>query len=137
MASSWCGGATAWWLTRIHRSGVRAPLGSPCIVLEQDMFTPITQVMPRKRWLHPNMTDKLFTGTLSIKQTKISWKELPTRLTICFLVMSICNFCCFQFWSLRLITQAPAHWLPFTFQQNEFIDNKIATCLQRCENIII
>ena len=27
-------------------------------------------VIPKKLWLSPNMTEKLFTGTLSIKQTK-------------------------------------------------------------------
>ena len=31
---------------------------------------PKVLVIPRKRWLHPNMTEKLFTWTLSIKQTK-------------------------------------------------------------------
>ena len=56
-------------------SGVRAPLGSPCCVLEQDIFTPPPSpkkvlVIPRKRWLRPNMTEKLLTGTLSIKQKK-------------------------------------------------------------------
>ena len=57
--------------------GVRAPLGSPCCVLEQDIFThppppPKKKVLiiPRKRWLRPNMTEKLFTGTLSIKKKK-------------------------------------------------------------------
>ena len=29
-------------------------------------------VIPRKRWLHPNMTEKLFTGTLSIKPNQNS-----------------------------------------------------------------
>ena len=58
----------AWWLTpRTPDSevGVRAPLGSTCCVLDQVL------VIPRKRWLRPNMTEKLFTGTLSIKQTKV------------------------------------------------------------------
>ena len=37
------GGAVAWWLTPRTPDpevGVRAPLGSPCCVLEQDIFTP-------------------------------------------------------------------------------------------------
>ena len=59
-------------------------------------------------------------------------KELLMRLTICFLVISISNFGCFPFWRLLLITPAPVHCLPFTFQQNQ-----IETCLQRCEKIII
>ena len=45
-------------------------------------------------------------------------KELLIRLTLCFLVMSICNFGHFPFWYLLLITPAPGHCLPFTFQQN-------------------
>ena len=57
------------------RLGVRAPLWSPCCVLEQDIFTPQKiLVIPRKGWLRPSMTEKLFTGTLSSKpnQTKTS-----------------------------------------------------------------
>ena len=53
---------------RIQSSEVRAPLESPYCVLEQDIFTPQeVLVIHRKRWLHPNMTEKLFTGMLSIK----------------------------------------------------------------------
>ena len=41
----------------------------PCCVLEQGTFTPQkVLVIPRKRWLRPNMTEKLFTGTLRINQ---------------------------------------------------------------------
>ena len=44
----------------------------PCCVLEQDTFTPQkVLVIPRKRWLRPNMTEKLFTGTLRINQPTI------------------------------------------------------------------
>ena len=60
------------------------------------------------------------------------WKELLIRLTICFFVISISNFCCFPCWCLLLIKPAPVHCLPFTFQQNQF-----ESCLQRCEKIII
>ena len=71
----------AWWLTPRTPDpevGVRATLGSPFCVLEQDIFTPPPQkkkkkkkkkkilVIPRKRWLRAIMT-KNFTGTLSIK----------------------------------------------------------------------
>ena len=72
------GGAEAWWLTpRTPEVGVRAPLGSPCCVIEQDIFTPPPKllVIPKKRWLRTNMNEILFTGTLSIKQTKT---EKPT-----------------------------------------------------------
>ena len=41
----------------------------PCCVLEQGTFTPQkVLVIPRKRWLRPSMTEKLFTGTLRINQ---------------------------------------------------------------------
>ena len=41
----------------------------PCCVLEQGTFTPQkVLVIHRKRWLHPNMTEKLLTGTLRINQ---------------------------------------------------------------------
>ena len=41
----------------------------PCCVLEQGTFTPQkVLVIPSKRWLRPNMTEKLFTGTLRINQ---------------------------------------------------------------------
>ena len=47
----------------------------PCCVLEQCTFTPQkVLVIPRKRWLRPNMTEKLFTGTLRINQ--------PTNLLV-------------------------------------------------------
>ena len=46
--------------------GVRSLLSSPCCVLEQDTFTSQNVlVIPRKRWLRPDMTEKLFTGMLS------------------------------------------------------------------------
>ena len=48
----------------------------PVFVLEQGTFTsPKVLVIPRKRWLRPNMTEKLFTGTLRINQ--------PTKLHYC------------------------------------------------------
>ena len=68
------GGAVAWWLTP------RTPdPGLLCCVLEQDIFTPPPKVLviPRKRWLRPIMTEKLFTRTLSIKpnQNQILFDE--------------------------------------------------------------
>ena len=59
---------------RIQRLGVRAPLGLPSCVLEQDIYTPKVLVIHRKRWLRPDMTEKVFTGTLCIKQTKCTEK---------------------------------------------------------------
>ena len=57
-----------------HRApvvGVRSSLGSPCCVLEQDTFTSQkVLIIPRKRSLRPDMTVKLFTGTLNKNKTK-------------------------------------------------------------------
>ena len=49
------------------------PHSGRCVVsLEQDTFTSQkVLVIPRKRWLHPDMTEKLFTGTLSKNENKI------------------------------------------------------------------
>ena len=46
--------------------------GRRVVSLSKTYLPPKVLVIPRKRWLHPNMTEKLFTGTLSIKpnQTK-------------------------------------------------------------------
>ena len=44
------GSAVAWWL------------------MPQTLYSPKVLVIPRKRWLHPIMTEKLFTGTLRINQ---------------------------------------------------------------------
>ena len=78
---------------RIQRLGVRAPLGSPCCVLEQDIFCPKkVLVIPWKGWLHPNITEKLLTGTLSIKPNQKPFycgiwlnKRMSTRYSVmCF-----------------------------------------------------
>ena len=72
------GSAVAWWLmpqTPDPEVGGSSPTWvKPCCVLEQGTFTPQkVLVIPRKRWLRPNMTEKLFTGTLTINQ--------PTKVT--------------------------------------------------------
>ena len=44
---------------------------SHVVSLSKDTFTPRkVLVIPRKRWLHPDMTEKLFTGMLSLNKTK-------------------------------------------------------------------
>ena len=49
--------------------GSSPTLAKQCCVLEQGTFTPKkVLVIPRKGWLHPNMTEKLFTGSLRINQ---------------------------------------------------------------------
>ena len=51
--------------------GDRPSIGLPCCVLEQDTFTSQkVLVIPRKRWLRPDMTEILFTGTLNKNETK-------------------------------------------------------------------
>ena len=42
------------------------------VSLSKDTFTlrKVTLVIPRKRWLRPDMIEKLFTGTLSLNKTK-------------------------------------------------------------------
>ena len=67
------GSAVAWWLmprTPDPEVGGSSPTRvKPCCVLEQGIFTPQkVLVIPRKRWLCPNMTEKVFTGTLRINQ---------------------------------------------------------------------
>ena len=46
---------------------VPSPLGSPCCFLE--IYSPKVLVIPRKRWLRSNMTEKLFTGTQNANKT--------------------------------------------------------------------
>ena len=54
-----------------------------CCVLEQDTFTPrIVLMIPRKRWLRPDMTEKLFTGTLSINKSLASSMIIQTLMHI-------------------------------------------------------
>ena len=36
-------------------------------------YPPKVLVIPKKQWLRPNMTEKLFTGMLSIKKQNQSW----------------------------------------------------------------
>ena len=53
-------------------SGVRFSLGSPCCVIEQDKFTSQkVLIIPRKRWLRPDITEKLFTWTINKNETKM------------------------------------------------------------------
>ena len=68
------GSAVAWWLmprTPDPEVGGSSPTRvKPCCVLEQGTYTPQkVLVIPRKRWLCPNMNGKLFTGTLRINQS--------------------------------------------------------------------
>ena len=41
--------------------------GRRVVSLSKTYLPPKVLVIPRKRWLRPNMTEKLFTGTLNIK----------------------------------------------------------------------
>ena len=67
------GSAVAWWLMPRTPDpevwGSSPTLVKPCCVLEQGTFAPRkVLVIPRKQWLRPNMTEKLFTGMLRINQ---------------------------------------------------------------------
>ena len=77
------GSAVAQWLSvglRSQRLGVRN-LPLPCYVLEQDPLLPKVLVIPRKRWLSPDMTEKLLTGTLSLN-TNLSIESLLLGLQV-------------------------------------------------------
>ena len=68
------------WLSgRVSDSGARGPgsrLPPPCCVLEQDTLLPeSTGLLPRKRWLRHDMTEKLLTGTLSLNTTSHEKKD--------------------------------------------------------------
>ena len=83
------GSPVAWWLmprTPDREIGGSSPTRvTPCCVLEQGIFTP---QIPRKRWLRPNMTEKLFTGTLRINQST----NLENNMFVCCLVFTDPNF---------------------------------------------
>ena len=54
-------------------------------MFEQDtLYSPKVLVIPRKQWLHPNMTEKLFTGTLSKKR-----EETKTMLVLLLCVSNV------------------------------------------------
>ena len=89
----------AWWLmprTPDPEVGGSSPTRvKPCCVLEQGTFTPQkVLVIPRKRWLRPNMTEKLFTGTLRINQptkTHLGCPKYERDNSIVCYVICICN----------------------------------------------
>ena len=53
----------------------------PCA---RDIYSPKVLVIPRNRWLHLNMTKKLFTGTLNKNQNKT--KPLCVRHSLTLLL---------------------------------------------------
>ena len=65
-----------WWPSgRVSDSGARGwgftTYLRRVVSLSKDAFTPRkVMVIPRKRWLRPDMTEKLLTGTLSINTNK-------------------------------------------------------------------
>ena len=85
----------------------------PCFVLEQGTFTPQkVLVIPRKRWLRPNMTEKLFTGTLRINQ--------PT------------NHFGFKSGIWLLIVPVPVYCFSITFSRCGSRSNSWIHCAERC-----
>ena len=84
-------GAVAWWLmprTPDPEIGGSSPTRvKPCCVLEQGTFTPQkVLVIPRKQWLRPNMTEKLFIGTLRINQQPGGVAKQITACAFCLTV---------------------------------------------------
>ena len=66
-----------------ERSWVRSSLRSACCILEQDTFTSQkVLVIPRKRWLCPDMTEKLLTGTQSLNPNKQQNKITTNIFTV-------------------------------------------------------
>ena len=95
------GSAVAWWLmprTPDQKVGVSSPTRvKPCFVLEQGTFTlQKVLVIPRKRRLRPNMTEKLFTWTLRINQPTI-YDDPDLKLFI-LLGLERTSFICYFFW---------------------------------------
>ena len=81
----------AWWLmprTPDPEAGGSSPTRvKQCCVLEQGTFTPQkVLIIPRKRWLRPNMTEKLFTGTLRINQPTNQQTKVLIRLHVSLLL---------------------------------------------------
>ena len=104
---------TRWRSGRASDSESRSPEFDPhrrrrVASLSKIHYFPTVLVKPRKRWLHPNMTEKLLTGTLSLntnKQTKFQasshlrtyspvWSELvgTSKDFLCH------NFCLLMTW---------------------------------------
>ena len=54
--------------------------------LARRIYSPKVLVIPRKRWLRPNITEKLFTGTLRISQPTNS-----VSLCACFAAKTLHN----------------------------------------------
>ena len=55
----------------------------PSCVLEQGTFTPQkVLVIPRKRWLRPNLTEKLFTGTFSHEPSSLFHHSVLVDLSV-------------------------------------------------------
>ena len=61
-------------------SGVRSSLGSPCCVIEQDtIYSQKVLVIHRKRWLRPDMTEKLFTVVKQKTKRKRKFRKIIIR----------------------------------------------------------
>ena len=64
--------------------GVRSSLASPCCILEQDTFaSQKVLVIPRQRWLRPDMTEKLLTWTESLNTPPPPKKKIKNKASLC------------------------------------------------------
>ena len=49
--------------------------------LSKTLYSPKVLVIPRKQWLHPDMTEKLLTGTLSLNTNEqTNWPVQPQKM---------------------------------------------------------
>ena len=67
---TWVGRGARWLSGRVSDSGARGPgfetYRRRVVSLSKTLYSP---KVPRKRWLRPDMTEKLLTGTLSLNTT--------------------------------------------------------------------
>ena len=63
-----------------RRTPEREVGGSKPLSLSKTLYSPKVLVIPRKRWLRPDMTEYLLTGTLSLntKKTQVNSKKQDT-----------------------------------------------------------
>ena len=66
--------------------GLEPHSGRRVVTLSKTYLPPKVLVIPWKRWLRPNMTEKLFTGTLSFKQTKTACMHMIPNATLCLFI---------------------------------------------------
>ena len=116
------GGMLAWWLgRRIPEQEVGGSILTRVTVLcpwARHIYLPKELVIPRKRWLCPSMTEKLFTGTLRITSTNI-WKLKLAFLRNCWAILNQILYVSFQEHgnknSIEILMVTWPRWPPFRY----------------------